>query len=174
MTAIAMATAAPRWRMLAGRSVDDVTRASLILDDQMASSRYRNWWPSPVGQAARVRDVSNPAPGRSRDRLLEAVIEGLLTWESGGRRRRVRAAARLAAGHAAGMPDLSRFGVRVAGAATVAVCLLPARGHLARLPAGRRGRLVAGLGRFPLVGEYVRLARGVGRYFSYYDVVVAS
>ncbi len=140
----------------------------------MASSRYRNWWPSPVGQAARVRDVSNPAPGRSRDRLLEAVIEGLLTWEvPGAADDDVRAAARLAAEHAAGMPDLSRFGVRVAGAATVAVCLLPARGHLARLPAGRRGRLVAGLGRFPLVGEYVRLARGVG-LVSYYDVVVAS
>ena len=55
----------------------------------------------------------------------------------------------------------------------VVVCLLPARGHLARLQAGRRGRLLAGLGRYPLVGEYVRLARGLG-LVSYYDLVAAS
>ena len=43
MPPIATATHPPRWRMLAGRSVDDVTRASLICGGQMASSRYRNW-----------------------------------------------------------------------------------------------------------------------------------
>lgn len=118
--------------------------------------------------------MSNPAPARSRDRLLEAVIEGLLTWEvPGAGDDDVRAAASLASDHAAGMPDFNRFGVRVAGAVAVAVCLLPARGHLARLPAGRRGRLVARLGPFPLVGEYVRLARGMG-LVAYYDVAATS
>jgi hypothetical protein len=110
-----------------------------------------------------------PASVRSSDRLLEAVVEGLLTVdvpEAGSDA--VRAAASAAAAHAAGMPDLTRLGVRVVGALVVLLCVLPAKGHLARLPAERRGRVVARLGRLPLAGEYVRLARGIG-LVSYYD-----
>ena len=118
--------------------------------------------------------MSTPAPVRSPDRILEAVIEGLLAVdvpEVDGTI--VRAAASAAAVQAGGMPDLTRLGVRLVGTLVVAVCLLPARGHLARLPAGRRGRLVARWGRLPLIGEYVRLARGLG-LVSYYDLVAAS
>ena len=85
----------------------------------------------------------------------------------------LRAAASAAAVQAGGMPDLTRLGVRLVGTLVVAICLLPARGNLARLPAERRGRLVAKLGRLPFVGEYVRLARGLG-LVSYYDMVAAS
>ena len=123
---------------------------------------------------ATVRDVSTPALVRFPDRTLEAVIEGLLVIdlpEVDGDI--LRAAASAAAVQAGGMPDLTRVGVRLVGALVVAVCLLPARGHLGRLPAGRRGRLVARLGRFPLVGDYVRLARGLG-LVAYYDIVPTS
>ena len=88
------------------------------------------------GSRATVRDVSTPAPVRSPDRILEAVIEGLLAVdvpEVDGTI--LRAAASAAAVQAGGMPDLTRLGVRLVGTLVVAVCLLPARGHLARLPA---------------------------------------
>jgi hypothetical protein len=118
--------------------------------------------------------VSIPALVRSPDRILQAVIEGLLAVDvPEGDGTIVRAAASAAAVQAGGMPDLTRLGVRVMGTLLVAVCLLPARGHLARLPAVRRGRLVARWGRYPLTGEYVRLARGLG-LVSYYDLVAAS
>ena len=126
------------------------------------------------GSRATVRGVSTPALVRSPDRILEAVIEGLLAVdvpEVDGAI--LRAAASAAAAQAGGMPDITRLGVRLVGTLLVAVCLLPARGHLARLPAGRRGRLVARWGRFPLLGEYLRLARGLG-LVSYYDLVAAS
>ena len=118
--------------------------------------------------------MSTPAPVRSPDRILEAVIEGLLAVdvpEADGTI--VRAAASSAALQAGGMPDLTRLGVRLVGTLLVAVCLLPARGHLGRLPARHSGRVVARWGRFPLLGEYVRLARGLG-LVSYYDLVAAS
>ncbi len=126
------------------------------------------------GSRATVRGVSTPALVRSPDRILEAVIEGLLAVdvpEVDGTI--LRAAASAAAAQAGGMPDITRLGVRLVGTLLVAVCLLPARGHLARLPAGRRGRLVARWRRFPLIGEYVRLARGLG-LVSYYDLGAAS
>jgi hypothetical protein len=85
-----------------------------------------------------------------------------------GKTRLVLAVAAAAAEHATGMPDLTRLGVGVAGTLLWAACLLPARGHLARLPAQRRGRLLARVGRLPLVGEYLRLARAIG-LVCYYD-----
>jgi hypothetical protein len=118
--------------------------------------------------------VSTPATVRSPDRILEAVIEGLLAVDVPEVDETIlRAAASAAAAQAAGMPDLTRLGVRLVGTLVLAVCLLPARGNLARLPAERRGRLVAKLGRLPLIGEYVRLARGLG-LVSYYDLVGTS
>jgi hypothetical protein len=91
------------------------------------------------------------------------VVEGLLAVDlPDADRDTVRIAAAAAAAHADGMPDLQRLGVRVAGALLWSVCLLPARGQLTRLPPGQRGRLLTRLTRLPIVGEYVRLARGVG------------
>ena len=130
----------------------------------------------PVGPGSRatVRDVSTPAPVRSPDRILEVVIEGLLAVDVPEVDPTIlRAAASAAAVQAGGMPDLTRLGVRLVGTVVVGVCLLPARGHLAALPAERRGRVVTRLGGLPLIGEYVRLARGLG-LVSYYDVVAAS
>jgi len=117
--------------------------------------------------------VSNPtAPGPSRS-VFEVVVEGLLAVdmpdEEGATTRSVAATA---ATYAAGMPDLTLLGVRMAGAAVVLICLVPARGHLARLPPVRRGRLLGRFGRLPVVGEYLRLARGVG-LVCYYDRVAS-
>jgi len=101
--------------------------------------------------------------------VFEVVVEGLLALDmpdaDGATTRAVAAAA---AAHAAGMPDLARLGVRMAGAMLVTICLLPARGHLARLPPRRRGRLLDRFARVPVAGEYVRLARGIG-LVCYYD-----
>ena len=119
-------------------------------------------------------DVLEPASVRSPDRLLEAVVEGLLAADLPEADPGVlRVAASAAATQASGMPDLTWLGVRLVGGLLVALCLLPARGHLARLPAARRGRLVARLVRLPLVGEYVRLARGLG-LASYYELLTTS
>ena len=85
----------------------------------------------------------------------------------------IRAVAADAAALAAGMPDLTRLGVRVAGALLWSACLVPARGRLARLPAQRRGRLLVRVARLPLVGEYLRLARGIG-LVCYYDRAAAT
>ena len=118
---------------------------------------------------ARVADVSDLAVPRSADSLFGVVVEGLLAVDLPDVEADiVRAVAAAAAAHAAGMPDLTRFGVRLAGVLLVSSCLVPAGGHLARLPARRRGRLLARVGRLPLVGEYVRLARGIG-LVCYYD-----
>ena len=113
--------------------------------------------------------MSDPtAPGRSRS-VFEVVVEGLLAVNlpdvEGATTRSVAATA---ATYAAGMPDLTQLGVRMAGAAVVVICLLPARGHLDRLSATSRGRLLERFGRLPVAGEYIRLARGVG-LVCYYD-----
>ena len=118
---------------------------------------------------ARVAGVSDPtAPGRSRS-VFEVVVEGLLAVDlPDAEDATIRSVAATAATYAAGMPDLTRLGVRMAGAAVVVICLLPAGGHLDRLPATSRGRLLERFGRLPVAGEYVRLARGVG-LVCYYD-----
>ena len=113
--------------------------------------------------------MSDATLGRSPDRVLQVVIEGLLTVDvPDADAATVRAVAAAAAAHAAGMPDLTRLGVRIVGALVLVACVLPAGGHLARLPARRRGRLLARVGRLPLLGEYIRLARGVG-LVCYYE-----
>ena len=118
---------------------------------------------------ARVSDVSDLAAPSSADLLFEVVVEGLLAVDlPDAGDDTVRAAAAAAAVHAAGMPDVTRLGVRLVGALVVGACLLPAGGHLARLPARRRGRLLTRVGRLPVMGEYIRLARGVG-LVCYYD-----
>ena len=117
----------------------------------------------------RVWLVSDATLGRSPDRVLQVVIEGLLTVDlPDAEPGTVRAVAADAAAHAAGMPDLTRFGVRIVGALVLVTCVLPAGGHLARLPARRRGRMLGRVGRLPLLGEYMRLARGVG-LVCYYE-----
>jgi hypothetical protein len=112
--------------------------------------------------------VSDPTAGPGRS-VFEVVVEGLLAVDfpdvEGAITRGVAAAA---AAHATGMPDLTRLGVRMAGAALVAICLLPAHGHLGRLPPARRGRLLDRFGRLPVAGEYIRLARGLG-LVCYYE-----
>jgi hypothetical protein len=155
--------------MLAGRAME-VTRASLILRVAPADARFRAT-ASLVGtlRQARVSDVSDLAAPSSADVIFEVVVEGLLAVDlPDAGDDTVRTVAAAAAAHAAGMPDLTRVGVRLVGALVVAVCLVPAGGHLARLPARRRGRLLTRVGRLPVVGEYVRLARGVG-LVCYYD-----
>ena len=118
---------------------------------------------------ARVRSVSDLAAPRSTGRLFEVVVEGLLVVDlPDAGDDTIRAVAADAAALAAGMPDLTRLGVRVAGALLWSACLVPARGPLARLPAQRRGRLLVRVARLPLVGEYLRLARGIG-LVCYYD-----
>jgi hypothetical protein len=115
--------------------------------------------------------VSDAVPVRSPDHILEIVVEGLLAVdlpEAGDDE--IREAAAAAAAHAAGMPDLSRVGIRFAGVVLVSACVVPARGHLAGLPSRRRGQLLAQLGGLPFVGEYLRLARGLG-LVCYYDRV---
>ena len=116
----------------------------------------------PVRQA-RVGSVSDLATPRSTLPLFEVVVEGLLAVDlPDADSDTVRSVAAAAAAHAAGMPDLTRLGVRVAGALLWSACLVPARGRLSRLPPRQRGRLLTRLNRLPLVGEYVRLARGLG------------
>jgi len=123
---------------------------------------------------ARVRSVSDLAAPRSTDRLFEVVVEGLLVVDlPDAGDDTIRAVAADAAALAAGMPDLTRLGVKVAGALLWSACLVPARGRLARLPAQRRGRLLVRVGRLPLVGEYLRLARGIG-LVCYYDRAAAE
>ena len=107
--------------------------------------------------------------GRSPDRVLQVVIEGLLSVDvPDADAATVQAVAAAAAEHAAGMPDVTRLGVRAVGALVLVACVLPARGHVARLPAQRRGRLLTRVGRLPLLGDYIRLARGVG-LVCYYE-----
>lgn len=113
--------------------------------------------------------MSRLPPVRTVDPLFRVVVEGLVTIDQpGADEATIGAVADEAAAHAAGMPDLTRFGVRMTGALLVVACLLPARGHLSRLPAGRRGQVLARMVGLPLVGEYVRLARGVG-LVCFYD-----
>ncbi len=103
--------------------------------------------------------------------LFEVVVEGLLAVDVPDADASTRAAvAAEAAAHAAGMPDLTWSGVRLAGAALVVLCLPWARGHLERLPPECRGRVLGRFGRLPVVGEYLRLARGVG-LACYFDRV---
>ena len=125
---------------------------------------------SPAGPGAvRVCVVSDATLGRSPDRVLQVVIEGLLAVDvPDADAATLRAVAAAAAAHAAGMPDLTRLGVRMVGALILVACFLPAGGHLARLPTQRRGRLLARFGRLPLFGDYIRLARGVG-LVCYYE-----
>ena len=103
---------------------------------------------------ARVRSVSDLAAPRSTGRLFEVVVEGLLVVDlPDAGDDTIRAVAADAAALAAGMPDLTRLGVRVAGALLWSACLVPARGHLARLPAQRRGRLLVRVGQAPPGGR---------------------
>jgi hypothetical protein len=102
--------------------------------------------------------------------VFEVVVEGLLALDLPDvDAATARAVAAAAADHAAGMPDLNGVAVRAAGAALVLLCLLPARGHLAGLRPTSRGRLVDRFVRLPVVGDYVRLARGLG-LACYYEL----
>ena len=71
------------------------------------------------------------------------------------------------------MPDLTRLGVRrrVRRPSRSACCLRG--GTWPDCPPGAAAAWWPGWGRFPLIGEYVRLARGLG-LVSYYDVVATS
>ncbi len=64
----------------------------------------------------------------------------------------------------AAMPDFTRFGVRVAGAAAYGVLCVLARGSYRRRPEAERARLAARLTGVPLpvLGEFGRLTRGLG------------
>ena len=118
--------------------------------------------------------MSDLAVPCSADSLFEVVVEGLLAVDlPDAGDDTIRAVAADAAALAAGMPDVTRLGVRLAGALLWSACLVPARGHLAQLPAQRRGRLLARVGRLPVVGEYLRLARGIG-LVCYYDRAAAE
>jgi hypothetical protein len=61
------------------------------------------------------------------------------------------------------MPDTLRFGVRTAGVACHGLLTVLGRGRFGRLPEARRRVAVSGLAGLPLpvVGEYVRLVRGL-------------
>lgn len=74
-----------------------------------------------------------------------------------------RAAAGEVEGRIAAMPDLMRLGVRVAGTASHLVLSVMARRRFDRASPERRAELVDRLERvpLPLVGEYVRLTRGL-------------
>ena len=63
-----------------------------------------------------------------------------------------------------GMPDTLRFGVRTAAALSGGLLAVLGRGRFSRLSDARRRAAVSGLARLPLpvVGEYVRLVRGLG------------
>jgi hypothetical protein len=102
-------------------------------------------------------------------RTFEVVVEGLLALDlPEADAATIRDAAAAAAGHASGLPDLTAFGVRAAEVALATLCSVPARGDLAGLPPGRRGEVVGRFARLPVIGEYVRLARGLG-LACYYD-----
>jgi hypothetical protein len=62
------------------------------------------------------------------------------------------------------MPDTLRFGVRTAGVLCGGLLAVLGRGRFSRLPEARRRAAVSGLARLslPVVGEYVRLSRGLG------------
>jgi hypothetical protein len=62
------------------------------------------------------------------------------------------------------MPDTLRFGVRTAGTACLGLLTVLGRGRFSGLPEARRREAVSGLARLslPVVGEYVRLVRGLG------------
>lgn len=80
------------------------------------------------------------------------------TWEERD------AAARYVDDSVAAMPDVTRFGVRVAGAAAYAALCVMARGSYRRRPEPERARLAARLVAVPLpvLGEFGRLTRGLG------------
>ena len=84
-------TSTPRLVTPCRRRAGEVVRHARLLDEDkapgFASAAFSPSSTGPLRPEARVRDVSNPAPARSPDRLLEAVIEGLLTGRPGGRRR---------------------------------------------------------------------------------------
>ena len=64
----------------------------------------------------------------------------------------------------AAMPDFTRFGVKVAGAATYGLLCVLARGSYRARPERDRGRLaerLAGVS-LPVLGEFGRLTRGLG------------
>ena len=62
------------------------------------------------------------------------------------------------------MPDTLRFGVRMAGLASSGLLSLLGRGRFRTLPADRQRAAVAKFAdlSLPVVGEYVRLTRGLG------------
>ena len=64
----------------------------------------------------------------------------------------------------AGMPDVTRFGVRIAGGAAYAALCVFARGSYRRSPEQQRAELAARLVGVPLpvLGEFGRLVRGLG------------
>jgi hypothetical protein len=73
-------------------------------------------------------------------------------------------AARYVDDSVAAMPDFTRFGVRVAGAAAYGALCVLARGRYRRRPEAERARLAARLVGVPLpvLGELGRLTRGLG------------
>lgn len=106
------------------------------------------------------------APGVQRGTSVPALVtESLLrhdlpasTWEERD------AAARYVDDCVAAMPDFTRFGVRVAGAAAYSVLCVMARGSYRRRSEHERARLAARLASVPLpvLGEFGRLTRGLG------------
>jgi hypothetical protein len=74
-----------------------------------------------------------------------------------------RAAAAEVVSRVRAMPDLMRLGFRVAGAASYVVLSVLARRPFARVPPARRAGLVLRLAAMPMpiLGEYVRLTRGL-------------
>lgn len=73
-------------------------------------------------------------------------------------------AGRYVADSVAAMPDFTRFGVRVTGAVVYVVLSLLAARPFRSLPERRRTAVALKLTRFsvPLLGEFVRLTRGLG------------
>ncbi len=110
--------------------------------------------------------MAHPGGGAEPPRSLAALVAAaqLANDVPDAQPAEIEAAARYVDASVAGMPDITRAGVRVASAAASVVLGALGRSPYRRQSAQQRSRTARALGRLnlPVLGEFNRLTRGLG------------